>query len=295
VSSSVAAQDSPLPLPSDTNEIEVQGKRLLDRSELSASLRQIIEPIRMFDLVPLFNNQFCVQVAGLEPEANRLIEDRITTTAMDLGLKQAKRKCRVNALVLVVDNPEEKFDLILRYRTGLLGPIDFRDIHTRTLKEQLRAGKPFIVWNQLDWRPRGLMMDVSGGTLMDVAAFPNALNGRNAGQFIPKRMSVIMFDHAQLKGASLGQVADFAALYLLGLPRRRIDFDNVAVTSVLSLFADGPQTAPAQMTEFDSAYLAGLYKLQRNGRRTGLYSAVMRAYEEECADLDVPCQVRLDK
>jgi hypothetical protein len=139
------------------------------------------------------------------------------------------------------------------------------------------------------------MMDVSGGTLMDVAAFPNALNGRNAGQFIPKRMSVIMFDHAQLKGASLGQVADFAALYLLGLPRRRIDFDNVAVTSVLSLFADGPQTAPAQMTEFDSAYLAGLYKLQRNGRRTGLYSAVMRAYEEECADLDVPCQVRLDK
>lgn len=277
------------------DEIEVQGERMLDKAVLSASLRQIIEPIRMFDVVPLFTNQFCVQVIGLEPEASRLIEDRITLTAVDIGLKRPKGDCRVNALVLVVDNPEEKFNLIHRHRTGLLGPIDYRDIHTRTLQQQLREGKPFVVWNQLDWRPRGLMMDVSGAGWMDLAAFPDALNGREAGRFIPKRLSVIMFDHAQLKGVSLGQLADFASLYLLGLPRRQIDFDNVAVSSVLSLFADGPQSAPAQMTEFDRAYLAGLYTMPRNSRRTGLHSAVVRAYEAQCANPDVACQIRLTK
>jgi hypothetical protein len=273
------------------NEIEVQGERLLDKSALGASLRQIIEPIRMFDVVPRYEEPFCVQVTGLEPDTNRLIEDRIRLTAVDMGLRQAKPKCRVNALVLVVENPEEKFDLIHRRRTGLLGSMDFRDIHTRTLKEQLRAGTPFVAWNQLDWRQRGVIF----GGLLDSAFFQTSMLGSEAGRFIPKRMSVIMFDHAQLEGVSLGQLADFASLYLLGMPRRQIDFDNVAVTSVLSLFADGPQSAPAQMTEFDSAYLAGLYKMPRNNRRTGLHSAVVRAYETQCANPDVACQVRLTK
>jgi hypothetical protein len=278
------------------NEIEVQGERLLDKSALGASLRQIIEPIRMFDVVPRYEEPFCIQVTGLEPDANRLIEDRMKRIAVDMGLRQARPRCRVNALVLVVENPEEKFDLIHRRKTGLLGAMNTRDIHTRTLKEQLRAGMPFVAWNQLDWRQRGMInIFPDGGGGIDGAFFQNAFMRREAGRFIPKRMSVIMFDHAQLEGVTLGQLADFASLYILGMPRRQIDFDNVAVTSVLSLFADGPQSAPAQMTEFDSAYLAGLYKMPRNNRRTGLHSAVVRAYEKECADPEVACQVRLTK
>jgi len=272
------------------NEIEVQGERMLDQSVLGASLRQIVEPIRMFDVVPRHETPICVAVDGLEPEANQLIRERVMQIALDVGLRPAQRKCRVNALVLIVNDPKEKFDFIHQHRAGLLGSINSRDIHTRAIREQLDAGRPFVNWNSLFSVPPLMFDDIFTGF------FPaRGMALRDAGRYIPKQLSVIMFDHAQLEGASLGQVADFASLYLLGMPRRAIDFDNVAVTSVLSLFADGPQSAPAQMTEFDAAYLAGLYKMPRNNRRTGLYSAVMRAYETQCANPEVACQVRLTK
>lgn len=275
----------------DVTEIEVQGERQLDRSALSASLRQVIAPIRMFDVVPMYEAPLCIKTVGLEPEQNRLIEDRIRQTSRDLGLRSARPKCRMNAMVLIADNPKEKFDLIHRHRTGLLGAINNRDIHTRAIREQLDAGKPFVNWNSLRIWDHA-MLDGQG---MAGYVPVRGMALRDAGRHIPKQLSVIMFDHAQLEGASLDQVADFASLYLLGMPQRAIDFDNVAVTSVLSLFADGPQSAPAQMTEFDAAYLAGLYTMPRNNRRTGLHSAVVRAYETQCSDPEVACQVRLTK
>lgn len=274
----------------EVTEIEVRGERLLDRSVLGASLRQIVEPIRMFDVVPRYEDPFCIAVGGLEPEANQLIRDRILQTALDAGLRAARPKCRANAVVLIANDPKETFDLIHRRHLGLLGSINTRDIHTRAIREQLDAGRPFVNLNSLFSGPPLIFDDIFTGF------FPaRGMALRDAGRHIPKQMSVIMFDHAQLGGASLGQVADFASLYLLGMPRRAIDFDNVAVTSVLSLFAEGPQSAPAQMTEFDAAYLAGLYKMPRNNRRTGLHSAVVRAYEMQCADPEVACQVRLTK
>jgi hypothetical protein len=287
VNAQAAADDTAIE--TTTNEIEVQGQRMLDKSALGASLRKMIAPIRMFDVVPRYEQTFCIAVDGLEPEANQLIKDRIVQTALNVGLRAARPKCRVNAVVMIVDDPKKTFDLIHRRHTALLGSINSRDIHTRTIVEQLEAGRPFVNWNSLSNGPPLMFDDIFTGF------FPvRGMAFRDAGRHIPKQMSVIMFDRAQLEEASLGQVADFASLYLLGMPRRQIDFDNVAVTSVLSLFADGPQSAPAQMTEFDAAYLAGLYKMPRNNRRTGLYSAVVRAYEMQCADPDVPCQIRLE-
>lgn len=275
----------------ELNEIEVQGERLLDKSALGASLRQIIKPVRMFDTVPRYEDPLCIRAVGLEPAQNRMIEDRIRQISRDAGLRLGRPKCRMNAMVLIVDDPKEKFDLIDRHRWGLLGPINDRDIHTRAIQAEIDAGKPFVNWNSI-----GLPVNPwANFDLFNGLTLVSAIEARGAGRHVPKRLSVIMFDHAQLEGVTLGQVADFASLYVLGMPRRQIDFDNVAVTSVLSLFADGPQTAPAQLTEFDSAYLAGLYKMPRNNRRTGLHSAVVRAYEKECADPDVACQVRLTK
>ena len=82
-------------------------------------------------------------------------------------------------------------------------------------------------------RSRGVLF----GGLLNSAFFQTAMLGSEAGRSIFKQMSVIMFDHAQLEGVRLGQVA-----------------------------------------EFDSAYLAGLYKMPRNNRRTGLHSAVVHVY-----------------
>lgn len=273
------------------NQIEVLGERQLEKSVLGASLRQIVAPIRMFDTVPRYEDPLCIKAVGLEPEQNRMIEDRIRQISRDAGLRLGRPKCRMNAMVLIVDDPKEKFDLIRRHRWGLLGPINDRDIHTRAIHAEIDAGKPFVNWSSI-----GLPVDPWANLFFFNGLIPvSAIQARGAGRHVPKRLSVIMFDHAQLEGASLGQVADFASLYLLGMPRRQIDFDNVAVTSVLSLFADGPQSAPAQMTEFDRAYLAGLYKMPRNNRRTGLHSAVARAYETQCANPEVACQVRLTK
>jgi hypothetical protein len=122
--------------------------------------------------------------------------------------------------------------------------------------------------------------------------------GENAGRalYTPltmKNIAVVVLDKNQLAGFNLDQIADVSSLYLIGLPRRNLDFTGVTAPTMLRMFEVGPQNAPEGLTEFDRAYLRGIHVHDINTLGDRIGTRVVEVYREECALPDGQCD--LDK
>ncbi|MDM7956344.1 hypothetical protein [Blastomonas sp.] len=272
--------------------IEVLGQREVAKKVLKDNLRELMAPIPLFDVIPKFFQPLCLQVVGMAPDASAIVSDRINRTALDVGLDPAKPNCRANALVVVVDDPRALFEKMLTRRRGIVGIAEMRDVQTRQLRDELRARKPAVAWNLSN-------LANSNGATQDGEGFVIATSisaSRLTSNFYrPKSLSVVLFDSTRIKDVTLDQLADYAALHLLGSPRRQIDFDSVAVPSLLSLFAQGPEAAPSELTQFDRAYLKGLYTLEAGALRSRVPGAVLAGFAQQCEDQQDSCRMQLKK
>lgn len=272
--------------------IEVLGQREVAKKVLRENLRELVAPIPLFDVIPRFFQPLCVKVVGMTQDASGTVTDRINRTALDVGLDPPEPNCRANALVVVVDDPRALFEKMLTRRRGIVGIAEIRDVQTRHLRDELRARKPAVAWNL------STLSNSNGATLDGegyVIATSNSGSRITSNFYRPKSLSVVLYDSTQIKDVTLDQLADHAALHLLGSPRRQIDFDSVAVPSVLSLFAQGPEAAPAELTQFDKAYLKGIYTLEAGALRSRVPSAVLAGFAQQCEDQQESCRMQLKK
>ncbi|MCZ8369005.1 MAG: hypothetical protein O9293_03390 [Porphyrobacter sp.] len=298
--SAVAAQEAPAAAPraEPSNEIEVRAERRLEREQVRESVRQIAAPLAFSEVVPRFHDPVCPKVVGVDAKVARLIEARISAVADFVELAKPKPKCSPNAIVLILEQPPEMFEKVMNKRFGLLGPRDIRDQTVNSIRADLRAGRPVVAWNQIAVRNNdgptildGSSIPVSGGGFgegLPVIQTPFASRLRS-NTFRAKEVSVVVFDMKQLVGVEAIQLADLASLYLFGTPRRNIDFDTLGASTLLTLFRDGPKASPEEMTDFDRAYLMGIYSLRRNEWSNRLNRSVMAAYDEQCTEEGAQC------
>lgn len=276
----------------DLTEIEVLSQREMARQVFKDNLRNLTKRLSVFDSMPRFFQPLCLDVAGLEADQARFVADRILATAHHLGLGQPEARCRTNAVVIVVDDPERLYKMLLSKRLDLVGVLPFRDVHTRRIENELRAKRPVVWWSVL------ATANAQGATFSDLglAIAQNTVASRtSSATYRPKSLTVVMYDARQLGGATLGQIADHAALHILGMPRRHIEFGGIDLPSMLSLFADGPDTAPQSLTDFDRAYLKGLYGLDPGAFQSRVPRAVVAAYAAQCEAEESDCRIRLRK
>ncbi len=266
--------------------IEVRGKRQIDKAIVADSIRALTRRIKVLDVVPRFHDPVCLQVTGPDMAANRVIAERITAAAELTGLDKPNDNCRVNALLVIVDDPERLLDKLVQRHRPVIGGLE-RDVHMRRLRDDVAAGKPVISWNRVLPIKPGTINMINGTTAESRSLFTSRLEGR---MYRSKVLSVVVFDSRQTGGATPAQIGDYAALHLLANPNRNIDFNVPAGRSILSLFADGPDLAPEGLTAFDRAYLEGVYAVGANAWRGKVTRAVLAAYEEECADEKPDCQ-----
>ena len=292
------AQDSGAP-PLDESEpfgIEVQGERWLEPDEVLASLRKLTAPDRRSRALPRFYSPFCPRVAGVDKAVAQTMEQRIRENAKFAGLFTEPKRCRLNAFVIVLEQPLKMFDRLRNRRPGLLGSNAYRDKHVRTIRLDLMAGKPVVAWNQVSMGWPGIDMatpdfnlsaqySVFGyGVGPSRANFSFANTPWGVGQApLMKDIAVVLLDKNQLGGFDVTQIADFASLYLIGVPRRDIDFTGVSAPTMLKMFEDGPENAPRSLTEFDRAYLKGISALDRNTWGDRIGTKVVAVYRQECA------------
>jgi hypothetical protein len=300
-SGGAAAQDAGSPAPEEqaSREIEVTGQRRLEREQVVESLRNLRTPQAFNEVVPRFHDPVCPKVTGINDKSARLIEARISAVADYVGLPRPKPKCRPNAVVLILENPPQMFDKVIEKRFGLIGPNEVRDLHLNTIRADLKAGKPLVAWNQIAERnydgvtaeDGGAIPGLAGGSFLDgVLVTQSPLSSRlRSSIYQAKQVAVVVFDAKQLTDVEPIQLADLAAIYLLGWPRRTIDYDTLGAASLLTLFRTGPKQSPEEMTDFDRAYLKGIYNLRPNDWSSRLYRMVLAAYDKQCVDEGVAC------
>lgn len=288
----LSAQDQTDQPDVDPTEIEVLSQREMARQVFKDNLRRMTERLSVFETMPRFFQPLCIEVAGLDPEQASFVADRILATSRELGLGEPRPGCRTNAVVIVVRDPERMYKTLVSKRLDLVGVLPFRDVHTRRIENELRDKRPVVWWSVLG------TANADGATFSDLglAISQNDAPSRiNSATFRPKTLSVVMYDADQLGGTTLGQIADNAALYILGMPRRQIDFGGVALPSMLSLFAQGPELAPAGLTDFDRAYLQGIYDLSPGAFQSRVPRAVVAAYAAQCEAEQSDCRIRLQR
>ncbi len=276
--------------------IEVRGERWLEPDEILYSLRKLTAPDRGSRILPRFYSPFCPRVAGVDRKTAAVLEDRIRANAKAAGLFTEPEHCRLNAFVIVLEEPLEMFDRLRNRRPGLFGNLLWNDRTIRSVRDDIKAGKPLVSWNQIGIGWPGIDSATPDFSISAAPGFN--FRGETAGRalytpWIMKNIAVVVLDKNQLGGFDLDQIADVSSLYLIGLPRRNLDFTGVTAPTMLRMFEAGPENAPEGLTEFDRAYLRGILVQGRNTMSDRIGDRVVEVYREECALPDGQCD--LDK
>lgn len=217
-------------------------------SEISRQARSITVPtqIRRAPLPRFEGDRLCPGILGLTTPDAALMIDRIRANAERFGLWMAEDDgtCRPNFVVAFVDDGQATIRAIKEDRYWL-----FRDMPYHELRELMAEEGPVRVWTATAMRTRDGM---PAGSSQWMASSRIYLSMREDIVWV-----LVLVDRADAQGKTLLQLADYATMR--GLARTRpVDGEGQAMDTILALFDSGAEP-PAEMTEFDRAYLGAVY------------------------------------
>jgi hypothetical protein len=227
------------------------------RREVSRQARAITRPQNVYDL-PLarFEDRLCPGVLGLKAEYAALLIDRIRYHAqrLDMWLTEDDGTCTPNLILAFVDDGQAEL-AALQDAHGYL----FQDLPTHERRALLAEEGPVRVWTTTATRTRDGMPIARRESLTDPPVVQMAM--AHSKIYLTTREDitqvVVLFDRKGTLGKTLVQLADYATMR--GLARTRpVEADGQPLDTILALF-DAGSTPPAEMTEFDRAYLGALY------------------------------------
>lgn len=216
----------------------------------------------------------CLYTFGINREAGEVLADRITANARALKLEVGAKGCKPNAWIGFARNSKAAVGQLRQTNPEMFGTLQKSEI------ERIFSGSGAAqVWHVTEQRA------IDGRALTGLRLGDDTVKSTSLYQ--PGRLgspirsdilgSIVIFDAARVGGKSLLQLADYATFRILAdvqdLPR----VEPQTLPSILSLFADQPDSPPASLTEFDWAYLAGFYRMDRGARRAATSDATERA------------------
>ena len=265
-------------IPPAEAEIEVSSQRLTRAQIRTAALgyaRAGLAPNPDFGQYARWRGPLCIAVRGIpDPALAGRVSARIAAVASLAGLGQDKPGCRPNLMVVFTDDARGVVAQVRSRRQSALPPYDPR-LFTALSSPSL----PVRWWHVLG--PAG-----SGGRAAapDAGALASASsNAMPLGNVLPAgpnavgtnswnsslvdtnlsvwaRTGVAVVDVNLAAGVPLDALADHVALVMVA--PMRMPLGDPGVPSVLGLFTPGKQTAG--LTDWDRAFVKGLYRVQMN-------------------------------
>ena len=287
----------------DLGEVDVTGRPLdaMNRDFVS----EVAEPNRQRGLAR-WDGPICIGVANLRAEPAQYIVDRVSTVAEDIGLNPGEPGCAPNVIIIASDQPSALAEQLTRerrraFRMGGAG----MDRGGDALEAFITSGAPVRWWQ--------LSMPVNSENNARAVRLPGECkNSCDSGDslnphpedyaptinvFAASRLStqivdqlfrtIVILDVNQIDGVAAHQLADYVAMVTLA----QIDpgADTSGYASILNLF-ETPDAAPG-LTEWDVAYLGGLYDAERTRKnlragRMEIADTIHRAHQELRDDED---------
>lgn len=235
---------------------------------------EVAEPNRNRTLAR-WRGTVCVGVANLRPETAQYLVDRVSTVAEDLGLRPGPPGCHPNLMIMATDEASALARRMVRenrnnFRLGASGT-DRGMTALRDFQETERAVRwwqqTMLIDSQTGQRALRLPGDCAGtcagtGSVLESAPIINVFAAsRLSTQFVNDILRmVVIIDVDRVAGLSAQQLADYIAM--VSLAQIDPDADTSRYASILNVVED--PTVADGLTNWDTAYLQGLYAAERN-------------------------------
>lgn len=216
-----------------------------------------------------WDRKVCPLVAGLPTRQLQYMADRIAQRAHQIGLEAEGPGCKANILIFVTpDASRLAGGIIDEYRT-LVGYYSENGVATLgrgQLEEFAASGAPVRWWHvnqtvSADGQQLGSENAGSGTTVVRSGQAHSRVRRQTRQDFL---RVLIIVDARQAQGLQFQALSDYVAM--ISLAQLDPSGQTTGVPSILNLFSDrdAGRTPPTEMTQWDEAYLDGLY----NSRRT---------------------------
>jgi hypothetical protein len=278
--------------------VELEDVVVTGRS-LDATIRnfvdQVAEPNRRRGLAR-WDRSICVGVSNLQADAAQYLADRISTVADDLGLRPGAPGCTPNIVVIATDDADGLARTLVgdrprAFRVGGTG----MDRGGDALEDFVETDRPVRWWqvsmpvdSETGQRMVRLAGDCSGpecagggGSVLGFAPQYNVFtSSRLRTQIVDDIFrAVVIVDVDQVRDVSILQLADYIAM--VSLAQIDPDADTRGYASILNVFDD--PAGSASLTNWDQAFLGGLYAAERNAaaqiaRRGEIVDAIHREH-----------------
>ncbi len=264
------AQDPDPDIPAvELDQVVVTGQRLDDL--VSEFVGQVAEPNRGRGLAR-WRSRVCVGVANLTPEVGQYIADRVSTVAEDIGLQSAGPGCAPNILIIATDDGGAMAaELVEERRRAFRMGGSGMDRGSSALEDFIETPRPIRWWQMalpVDSESGNRAVRIPGDcqnsctSAMDAAPIINVSSASRLTTQIVDNITraIVILDVNEVEGLSAQQLADYIAM--VSLAQIDPDADTSAYASILNVF-DDPQGSET-LTQWDTAYLNGLYMAERN-------------------------------
>ncbi len=204
------------------------------------------------------NDVICVRALGFQPAAAAAIQTAVETEARRLKLPVGRRGCEVDVLVVGSPDPVKVVEAIQRRS----GPLWGREGPAAMMRE---IAKPAAVrWWRVTATGPADGSNVVGGADSGMPG-PPTINGFELTHLHKMtreslRSVVVLVDARRIAGVTIGPLADYVAMGVFAPVPTPPEVGQAP--TVLRLFKpEGgiDPTAPVQLTDWDLAYLKGLY------------------------------------
>jgi hypothetical protein len=234
------------------------------------------------DQIARWDNDICMRVAGLGTEQGQYIVDHVSQRAAGVGLRAGSSECNPNVFVFFAADADAFAQRLVDEQKPLFAY--YHEEHVVTLgRDALTAfaetSRPVRWWHVTQVRGADgtrLGSDQAGNSSppppTEMQARADGFTGLQAVRSngsrtrAPERQdfnrAIIVVDGPRAAGRSMDAIADYIAMVTLAQidPNARVD----GYPTILNLFAEGADAAPSGMTDWDLAYLNGLYRSMRN-------------------------------
>lgn len=233
-------------------------------------------PSMQEDQLARWDESICVGATGFTASDAQRVIDRIFARAAAVGLRLGEPGCRANIMVIFAQDSDAVAREIVDHRPRTLGYYPNYTISTagrEALEAFANTPRPIRWWHVA----RNTAAD--GEALVETNSRPGPRSApgyldlqdtqviRSSGTRLqrPTRQDLeyllVIVDARRVEALPAGAWIDYVAM--VGLAQISAEAQPMRTPSILNLFASGADVAPTSLTEWDEAYLRGLYGATR--------------------------------
>ncbi|MEZ5973127.1 MAG: hypothetical protein R3C31_15050 [Hyphomonadaceae bacterium] len=244
-----------------------------------AFAREVAAPPAREDQLTRFESRVCPGIVGLSARQGQFVVDRISQRALELNLEVGTPGCRANILVIVTNNPDGVAQALADEQRYLMANYGMQEnLNTRgaeALADFVETNRPIRWWHVSQTQtadgqvlghtnPYGRLISVFEqefrGTEVTRQSMANF--GRLSRPTLQSvRNVVVIVDATGARNVRVDALADYIAM--VSLSQTEPDANTDGYDTILNLFSD-PPSGETGMTEWDLAYLQGLYSGRGN-------------------------------